>query len=193
MEEGNTPVQAPIPGPTPTPTPEQTSEQALEPTPTATPGPTQRKPKTGLIIGIVIAVVAIIGIVVILVILLGGNNIKTIDQLKEALRNQEAVNCSMTYDGGIYVIQTTEGWSKIRMYDNTNGIEGETIVVKGDAVYASTKFGDYKTKYNGSHFDGIESGIEYEISKIEKSEIVLTCEPPYDFSVPDRAWEDISD
>ena len=154
--------------------------------------------KTGIIIGVVVAAIVIIGGVILTLFLtgvIGGKHPKNIAELQDAIRDQKAINCEITHseEEGKMTLQANEGWSKIRMFGEAEGLKTDIWFIEGDATYMSMMGMSLKTAYDRSQvdefIDGMGDGSEEDDGKTN-----VSCSNPKDsdFAIPERDWADMS-
>lgn len=172
-------------------------EPILTPTPVGEIKPPKKSPFS-FIKNLPISVIAAVGggivVVVIIVLLLvfgGGETIGSLSELKTAIANRVAANCTihLSNAGGMegvmddtsITIQTDDGWSNVRYVAQLFGENINTIAKKTDA-------GDY-TVYNWMNEDvigyrstrpaeDIETGVDLLFTNITEEEVGrLDCQP----------------
>lgn len=132
-------------------------------------------------IGSGVALLAIVA-VVLFVFILPGDTIRNIDQLKDALNNRKAINCTLTNNSQTVVIQTDDGWNNLRLKMGRANV----LATRGEYIYTWYESNNYGNRitYNTSIFDSlsnsIPSGAELEDGA------TLDCKPSSqaDFSMP---------
>jgi hypothetical protein len=92
------------------------------------------------LIGIVAVVVAVVAISIVGIILLSKDSggIKTIADLKSAIADKKAINCSINKDGESFTIQATDGFERVKITVIDSDIaagKAHILMVKNDAVY----------------------------------------------------------
>ena len=99
--------------------------------------PSNKQISKFVIIAIIIVVASVMGII-----LLGGgrddSNIKTMADLKSAVADKKALNCTINIDDDTMVIQANEGFSRIKLITDATGISDgklNVLMVKDDATY----------------------------------------------------------
>lgn len=174
-----------------TPTPTVEPVPPIEPTtgqPMGAPNTPKTGPKKGLTIGLIAGIgsLVIIGVILFLVLFVfGGSKINSISELKSAIENKKAVNCTVSKDNESVFLAANDGWTKIRMKMASMGQEVNSLVIEGDATYAWTDDGKiaYKMPYNSSMIGDLNFN-DYDGE--DEEGVKLDCKPnnQADFNVP---------
>jgi hypothetical protein len=152
-----------------------------------------KKTVSDLALGVIIGAAGAVAAALVVVFLLSRGHIPgNIDELKIAISNEEAINCSITKDDVSMVIQTNNGWSKL--YAKT--ADGKILAVKGDGLYIWTDTdGGYKVLYDSATIDELTSDISTDDEE-DDSGYTLKCSTPIEtnFAVPKNVdFVDMSD
>lgn len=108
----------------------------------------ENKGSNGKIIGIVVGVLAVVAVVVTCVLLFGkGDSIKTVADFKQAITDRKALNCSVTApDGTTVMIQTDEGFKRIKVAAEEDGVKMFTLMHEDGTVWLWTEDGSMAYK-----------------------------------------------
>ena len=210
------PVDAPQQPFTP---PENSSQPIVETPPPVSPEmpPAEpiapKKSHVGLIIGllaggfVLLSGLALLFIFLVIPLLTGGN-IKTVEDLQAAIKNQSAMNCVVSGvdgSGNKMTLQTTKNWDKVKI-QSTESYLGKSydvnvLVLKGDTAYAWSDSLSLatKTKYSSDVVSSINDFTD-SIVNLDPADntgdnaVTIECSSPSkaDFSVPNKNWQDTS-
>lgn len=119
--------------------------------------PPKSKKKMIIRIATIVGGIGIItGIVVLLMThVFNGGTIGSVEEFKEAIENRRAINCWVTMDSGIpeddirMLIQTNDGWSRIRTQQPAFDNELNVITIKDDFQYLWVEGNSSGNKYRG--------------------------------------------
>jgi hypothetical protein len=195
-EDQSNPFSAPPQSPQP---PQPVAPQSPTPFPQQMPSsPTSapvlpKKSNKGLILGLAIGGgVLLIGIIITVVLLLAsGGGINSVKGLQEAVKNKDAINCVATEGENQVTIQSTKGWSKVKISANVSGSETNILALDGKTQYVWNDSVAAKQSYNK---DMIDSFVNAFSTGGEGSNTKVKCSSPNDadFSIPNKDWTDLS-
>ena len=144
------------------------------------------------------AVVIIVGVVVALV-LTGvidfAKHPSNATEFSAVVKERGAVNCEITDEDedGSMTIQANDGWTKFRMFGESQGSEVNMWAIKGDALYMVIGDMAVKNAYDDSQLNDFADDASFgEEEADSKTKIVCFSPNKNDFSIPEKEWIDMS-
>ncbi len=149
------------------------------------------KKATKKIVGIIIGLALVVAVVLVCIFVFGGSKIKNMEDLRQAIVDRKALNCSATTDSGQSVtIQGNKGFEKLKMINGENASNKVYfLILKDDGIYYWDDSGS--TAFKMAYSDSMVNELVDDATAVDDTEedgggYELKCESAgkADFSVP---------